>query len=137
MARGMHPNSLANLKKGRPIQEQANANHGRTPLMRNVIKSIPKDAQEKVYNVLWTALTMANVKEAQQYVEQQAAELPECGMVLQVCIRALLGKQGFLALMDICDRLFGKPRQTVEMGGSMNITPPAVIIEGGDEDDEE
>ena len=134
MARGMHPNSLANLKKGRPIQEQANSRIGRTPRPSNVIKAMPRDAQEKVYSVLWTALTMSNVKEAQKYVEQQAAELPECGMVLQVCLRALLGKQGMLALMDICDRLFGKPRQTVEMDGGLNITPPPIIIEGEEDD---
>lgn len=136
MARGMHPNSLANLKKGKPIQEQPNSKQGRTPRPSSIIKAMPKDAQEKVYSVLWTALTMSNVKEAQQYVEEQAKELPECGMVLQVCIRSLLGKQGFVTLMDICDRLFGKPRQTVEMDGSMHITPPAVIIEGGDDDDD-
>ena len=136
MARGIHPNSLANIKKGRPIQEQPNPKNPRTPLVKNVIKTIPRDAQEKVYHVLWTALTMANVKEAQQYVEQQAAELPECGLVLQICLRSLLSKNGFDSLMDICDRLFGKPRQTVEMGGGLHITPPAVIIEGGEDDDE-
>ena len=135
MARGMHPNSLANLKKGRPIQEQENANHGRTPLAKNIIKTMPKDAQEKVYAVLWTALTMSNVKEAQQYVEEQAKELPECGMVLQVCIRSLLGKQGFGTLMDICDRLFGRPRQTTEIDGTFNVIPPPIIIEGGEDDD--
>lgn len=135
MARGVHPNSLANLKKGRPIREQANCNNGRTPLAKNIIKTIPKDAQEKVYSVLWTALTMSNVKEAQQYVEEQAKELPECGMVLQVCIRSLLSKQGFMTLMDICDRLFGKPRQTTEIDGTFNVIPPPIIIEGGDDDD--
>lgn len=136
MARGMHPNSLANLKKGRPIQEQPNSRQGRTPRPSNVIKTIPRDAQEKVYHVLWTALTMPNVKEAQKYVEQQAAELPECGLILQICLRSLLSKSGFDALMDICDRLFGKPRQTVEMDGGLNITPPPIIIEGEEDDDD-
>lgn len=84
---------------------------GRPMLPCNAIKGLPKDAQEKVYNVLWSAIAMTNVKEAQAYIEDQAKELPECGMVLQICIRALLGKNGFLALMDICDRLFGKPPQ--------------------------
>jgi hypothetical protein len=136
MARGIHPNSLANLKKGKTIQEQPNANHGRYPLMQNAIKTIPQDAQEKVYSVLWTALTMSNVKEAQKYIEEQAAELPECGMILQICLRALLSKSGFITLMDICDRLFGKPKQSMHMEGGINLTPPAVIIEGGDEDDD-
>ena len=61
MARGMHPNSLANLKKGRPIQEQPNSRNGRTPMVKNVIKTIPRDAQEKVYHVLWTAGMRAGI----------------------------------------------------------------------------
>lgn len=94
---------------------------GRPMLPCNAIKGLPKDAQEKVYNVLWSAIAMTNVKEAQAYIEDQAKELPECGMVLQICIRALLGKNGFLALMDICDRLFGKPPQAhkVDMDAKM------------------
>lgn len=94
---------------------------GRPMLPCNAIKGLPKDAQEKVYGVLWTAIAMTNVKEAQAYIEDQAKELPECGFVLQVCIRALLGKNGFLALMDICDRLFGKPPQAhkVDMDAKM------------------
>ena len=94
---------------------------GRPMLPCNAIKGLPKDAQEKVYNVLWSAIAMTNVKEAQAYIEDQAKELPECGFVLQVCIRALLGKNGFLALMDICDRLFGKPPQAhkVDMDAKM------------------
>jgi hypothetical protein len=54
--------------------------------------------------------------------------------VLQVCLRALLGKNGFTALMDICDRLFGKPKQLTEIEGGLNLTPPAVIIEGEEDD---
>ena len=89
---------------------------GRPMLPCNAIKGLPK-----VYNVLWSAIAMTNVKEAQAYIEDQAKELPECGMVLQICIRALLGKNGFLALMDICDRLFGKPPQAhkVDMDAKM------------------
>ena len=104
---------------------------GRPMLPCNAIKGLPKDAQEKVYNVLWSAIAMTNVKEAQAYIEDQAKELPECGMVLQICIRALLSKTGFLALMDICDHLFGKPPMAhkVDMaatvqGVTVNVTSP-------------
>ena len=104
---------------------------GRPALPANAIKALPKDAREKVYAVLWTAISLANVKEAQAYIENQAKELPECGFALQVCLRALLGKNGFLALMDICDRLFGKPPQAhkVDMdatvqGVTVNVTSP-------------
>jgi hypothetical protein len=45
-----------------------------------------------------------------------------------------MGNRGWFALMDIYDRLFGKPRQTTEIDGTFNITPPPIIIEG--EDDE-
>lgn len=120
-------------KEGRQFQP-GNTCGGRTPLPVNAIKALPKDAREKVYGVLWTAISMNNVKEAQSYIEDQAKELPECGFVLQVCLRALLGKNGFTALMDICDRLFGKPKQLTEIEGGLNLTPPAVIIEGEEDD---
>jgi hypothetical protein len=57
--------------------------------LANVIKEIPKDAQEKVYSVLWTAISMQNVKEASQYISKEADGMPECGFVLQIAIRAL------------------------------------------------
>jgi hypothetical protein len=44
-----------------------------------------------------------------------------------------MGNKGWYALMDICDRLFGKPRQITEVEGNFNITPPPIIIEGEDE----
>ena len=108
-------------KLGNRFQPGVANGPGRPQLPVNAIKGLPKDAQEKVYNVLWSAIAMTNVKEAQAYIEDQAKELPECGMVLQICIRALLSKNGFLALMDICDRLFGKPPQAhkVDMDAKM------------------
>lgn len=88
--------------------------HGRPPLIMNVLEDMPKDAQLKIYNVLWAAIKTRDVKEATEILNKGAEELPECGFALQICIRALMGKQGFLALMDICDRLFGKPRQSTD-----------------------
>lgn len=111
----MHPNSLANLKKRVNIQDQPNANHGRYPTIANSIKAIPDDAKEKVYAVLWTAISMPNVKEASKYISKEADNLPECGFVLQVALRELQGKNGFRALMDILDRLFGKPKTNAEV----------------------
>lgn len=114
-------------KEGRQFQP-GNKCGGRTPLPVNAIKALPKDAREKVYGVLWTAISMNNVKEAQSYIEDQAKELPECGFVLQVCLRALLGKNGFLALMDICDRLFGKPPQSHEVDMSATVQGVTVNV---------
>lgn len=115
-------------KEGAKFQK---GNPGRPPGVSYAIKSLPKDAREKVCDVLWTAISLSNVKEAQTYIEDQAKELPECGFVLQVCLRALLGKNGFLALMDICDRLFGKPHMAhkVDMdatvqGVTVNVSNP-------------
>ena len=108
MAKKMHPNSLANLI---PIQQQPNSNQGRPKKLVNVIKDMPKDAQERVYAILWTAISMTNVKEASHYISKEADNLPECGFALQIAIRALQGKDGFRALMDILDRLFGRPKQ--------------------------
>lgn len=115
-------------KEGRQFQP-GNRGGGRTPLPVNAIKALPKDAREKVYAVLWTAISLNNVKEAQSYIEDQAKELPECGFVLQVCLRALLGKNGFLALMDICDRLFGKPPQSHDV--NMDATVQGVTVNVG------
>lgn len=86
---------------------------GRPPKLNNAIRAIPKDAQEKIYSVLHYALSLPNVKEAQEYFERE--DLGEYGYVLQIALRALAGKNGWLAVCDILDRLFGKPRQTTDV----------------------
>lgn len=107
---------------------------GRPPLLCNVLKSLPADAQEQAMSVLWTAISQKDVKSAREFLEKCADDLPECGFALQVAIKALMGKQGWYALMDIYDRLWGKPRQTTEIDGTFNLTPPPIIIEGEDEE---
>ena len=108
---------------------------GRPPAVSNVIKSMPRDAREKAYDALWTAISCQDVTSAKKYLEKAADELPECGFVLQLAAKSLMGPKGWEALMDIYDRLFGKPKQTTEIEGGLNLTPPAVIIEGEDGDD--
>lgn len=115
----MHPNSLANLRN---IKDQPNARRGRPPAMAKVIKTIPEDAQKKVYSILWSAISMTSVKEASKYISKEADNLPECGFVLQIALRALQGKNGFSALMDILDRLFGKPKTIAEVGVDGNVS---------------
>lgn len=122
-------------KEGNRFAEGQSGNPaGRPPLLCNVLKNLPADAQEKAYSALWTAMSQPDVKSAKEFLEKSAEELPECGFALQVAVKALMGNRGWFALMDIYDRLFGKPRQTTEIDGTFNITPPPIIIEG--EDDE-
>ena len=115
------------------VGEVGNPN-GRPPLLHNALKNIPADAREKVYDALWTAISQPDVKSASAYLQKTAEELPECGFVLQLAVKSLAGNKGWWALMDICDRLFGKPRQITEVEGNFNIAPPPIIIEG--EEDE-
>ena len=128
----MHPNSLANLKKGVNINEQPNAHQGRTPSLDKVIQSIPEDAQKKVYAVLWMAISMPNVKEASCYISKEADNLPECGFVLQIALRELQGKNGFKALMDILDRLFGKPKTNAEITLDGKVQGITVTVDNSD-----
>lgn len=106
---------------------------GRPPAMHNVLRKLPADAREKVYDALWTAVSLPDIKSAAAYLYKAAEDMPECGIVLQLAAKTLAGDRGWFALMDICDRLFGKPRQIAEIEGNFNLTPPPVIIEGEDD----
>ena len=128
---------LANLKPCKP-GETHNPN-GRPKKLKNAIKKLPKDMQEKVYGVLGFALTLPDIATAKKYLEQQRGELGEYGFVLQVAIKQLTRDiYGFYALNDIMDRLYGKPRISAEVthsgGISLNITTDQEtkdLIEGG------
>lgn len=116
------------------VKGQPSANpHGRPPLLCNALRNVPQDAREKVHNALWTAISQPDIKAASAYLQKTAEEMPECGFVLQLAVKTLAGNKGWFALMDICDRLFGKPRQITEVEGNFNIAPPPIIIEGADE----
>ena len=125
-----------NLKPCKP-GETHNPN-GRPPRLSRVLKSIPPDAQERIYAVLFTALTFKNVKEATSYIQEQAATDMKYGFVLQIAVKTLAGKNGWQALMDIMDRIFGRPRQAAEIihSGGIALTintdqETKELIEGG------
>lgn len=122
-----------NAKGNRFVAGQSGNPAGRPPLLCNVLKNLPADAREKVHNALWTAISQPDVKAAQAFLQKAAEEMPECGFVLQLAVKTLMGSKGWFALMDICDRLFGKPRQIAEIEGNFNIAPPPIIIEGEEE----
>lgn len=112
---------LENLKPCKP-GETHNPN-GRPPKLKNAIKKLPKDMQEKVMGVLAFALTLPDTNSAKKYLEYQSGELGEFGFVLQVAIKQLTKEGwGFNAMMDIMDRLYGKPRISAEVQHSGGIT---------------
>lgn len=89
-------------------------NNGRKKKLCNVIAEIPPNAQELVYARLWQAVKCRNKKEAIALLEEDAEELGEYGFVAQIAIETLASKNGWSALMDIFDRVIGKPKTVIE-----------------------
>ena len=109
-----NPKAAENLRPCKP-GETHNPN-GRPKKLVNVIKKIPKDMQEKVYGVLAFALTLPDETSAKKYLESQQGELGQYGFVLQIAIKQLLKEGwGWNALMDIMDRLYGKPKMSADI----------------------
>ena len=109
-----NPNAAKNLKPCKP-GETHNPN-GRPKKLVNVIKKIPKDMQETVYDVLAFALPLPDETSAKKYLESQQGELGQYGFVLQIAIKQLLKDGwGWSALMDIMDRLYGKPKMSADI----------------------
>ena len=112
---------LENLKPCKP--GETHNPHGRPPKLKNAIKKLPRDMQEKVMGVLAFALSLPDTNSAKKYLEYQSGELGEFGFVLQVAIKQLTREGwGFNAMMDIMDRLYGKPRISAEVQHSGGIT---------------
>lgn len=109
-----NPRAAENLRPCKP-GETHNPN-GRPKKLVNVIKKIPKDMQEKVYDVLAFALTLPDETSAKKYLESQQGELGQYGFVLQIALKQLLKDGwGWSALMDIMDRLYGKPKMSADI----------------------
>lgn len=109
-----NPRAAENLRPCKP-GETHNPN-GRPKKLVNVLKKIPKDMQEKVYDVLAFALTLPDETSAKKYLESQQGELGQYGFVLQIAIKQLLKEGwGWSALMDIMDRLYGKPKMSADI----------------------
>lgn len=130
----LNPQNLKPCRKG----ETRNPN-GRPKKLANAIRALPKDVQEQVYGTLAYVLTLPDETAAKTYLEAKQGELGKYGFVLQIAIKQLLKEGwGFNAMMDIMDRLYGKPRMSAEVqhsgGISLNITTDEEtkdMIEGG------
>lgn len=111
---------MENLKKGKRFSSTNQpANRGRLPKWVNTIKSIPPDAQEKIYARLYEAMLCASKDDAIAILNAKGDELGDYGFVLQVAARALSGKDGMGALSQILERIFGKPVQpSIDIGDS-------------------
>lgn len=121
MAHKPSAKELANLKPCKP--GETHNPHGRPKKLVTAIKGLPKDMQQQVYGVLALALTMPDMASAKKYLECKQGELGKYGIVLQVAIKQL-NKEGwgFNAMMDIMDRLYGKPRISAEVAHTGGIT---------------
>ena len=138
MAKGkLSEKQLANLKPCKP--GETHNPHGRPKKLVTAIKSLPADMQEQVYGVLAFALTLPDMESAKKYLECKQGQLGKYGIVLQVAIKQL-NKEGwgFNAMMDIMDRLYGKPRISAEVAHTGGITlniqtdqETKELIEGG------
>ena len=122
-----------------PVKGERRNPNGRPKKLVNVIKDIPKDMQEQIYRVLAFACSLPDEESAKKYLEFKKGELGPYGFVLQIAIKQLTKEGwGFSAMMDIMDRLYGKPRISAEVahsgGITLNITTDQEtkeIIEGG------
>ena len=108
---------MANEQNLKPCRKGETHNpNGRPKKLVNVIKKIPRDMQEKVYSILAFALTLPDEQSAKKYLDSQQGELGQYGFVLQIAIKQLLKDGwGWSALMDIMDRLYGKPKMSADI----------------------
>ena len=119
---------MAKFEKGNKIghrftSDNQPANVGRKPKL----KSIPKDAQDWVYSALYHALTLESGEAAGMYLMKAAKDLPECGFLIQVYAKGLMGKNALSYASDIMDRLFGKAKQVSEIGFTKEV--PVLMTE--------
>ena len=91
------------------------------------IRNIPKDAQQRMYAILYQATTFNNKTEALNYLKAEQ-EKGEYGFILELAIASLAGRNGWQVLMDIMDRLFGKPKQVTENYNENNDNTQALVI---------
>ena len=129
MARKIHPNSLANLKKGKHILEQPNACHGRYKQTFTLAAEMDFAAEDVMR--LWKRLQRTPSSELRLMIAADNAE-----PIAQTIAAGILKDRDDGTMRNFnqfMDRLAGKPRQVAEIEGNLNLTPPPIIIEAEDE----
>ena len=108
--------------------------NGRPPKLCNQIGNIPKDAQQRMYSILYKATTFNSREEAISFLKDEK-DKGEYGFILELAINALGGRNGWQVLMDIMDRLFGKPKQITENYNDNTERNSATVVFVKEEDD--
>ena len=113
-------------------------NNGRPQKLSNQIGTIPKDAQQRMYSILYKATTFNSREEAIKYFKEEK-DKGEYGFILELAINALQGRNGWQVLMDIMDRLFGKPKQITENYNDNTERNQAIVkfVKEDEEDDDQ
>lgn len=114
---------MGNEKNLKPCKKGETHNpNGRPKKLKNVVKSLPPDMQERVLAMIGYALTLPDEESAKEYLQAKEGELGKYGIVLQITLKQLLKEGwGFGAMMDVMDRLYGKPRISAEVSTTGGI----------------
>ena len=98
------------------------------------IAAIPADAQKRMYAILYKATTFNSREKAISFLKDEK-DKGEYGFILELAINALGGRNGWQVLMDIMDRLFGKPKQITENYNDNTERNSATVVFVKEEDD--
>lgn len=115
-------------------ENQPKGKTGRQARLCNQIGAIPKDAQQRMYSILYKATTFNSREEAISFLKDEK-DKGEYGFILELAINALGGRNGWQVLMDIMDRLFGKPKQITENYNDNTERNSATVVFVKEEDD--
>ena len=86
---------------------QPENNTGRPKKMKNVIKSIPENAQQEIATTMFRAISCKNTKEAIAMINKVELEGSEYGLIYEEVIKAIK-KEGLHAIISVLEWIYGK-----------------------------